>query len=309
MWGTQNIINYLSKQRDLYKYIHDQTLHMMNQGYTMTEVGNMLKLPKTLSDEWYNRGYYGSVSHDAKAVYQRYLGWYDSNPANLDKLSPAEAGKLYLEFMGGADAVIKKAREYYNKGEYRWVAEVMNHVVFADPNNKSARELEADALEQLGYQTENATWRNEYLMGAYELRNGVPNVTGTDTASADTLRAMPVDMYLDYMGIRLDSQKAAGKKLQINLDLTDKKETYILKVENSVLIYSSNKQAKDADATLSLTRNTFNNITLKQKSVMQAISDGDIKVTGSKEKVEEFMSLFDEFPPMFNIITPNKSIN
>jgi len=237
----------------------------------------MLKLPKTLSDEWYNRGYYGSVSHDAKAVYQRYLGWYDSNPANLDKLSPAEAGKLYLEFMGGADAVIKKAREYYNKGEYRWVAEVMNHVVFADPNNKSARELEADALEQLGYQTENATWRNEYLMGAYELRNGVPNVTGIDTASADTLRAMPVDMYLDYMGIRLDSQKAAGKKLQINLDLTDKKETYILKVENSVLIYSSNKQAKDADATLSLTRNTFNNITLKQKSVMQAISDVILK--------------------------------
>lgn len=309
MWGTQNIVDYLSKQRDLYKYIHDQTLHMMNQGYTMTEVGNMLKLPKTLSDEWYNRGYYGSVSHDAKAVYQRYLGWYDSNPANLDKLSPAESGKRYVEFMGGADAVIKKAREYYNKGEYRWVAEVMNHVVFADPNNKAARELEADALEQLGYQTENATWRNEYLMGAYELRNGVPNVAGTDTASADTLRAMPVDMYLDYMGIRLNSQKSDGKKLQINLNFTDKKETYVLKVENSVLIYTPNKQVKNADATLNLTRNTFDNITLKQKSVMQAISDGDIKVNGSKEKVEEFMSLFDEFPPMFNIITPNKAIN
>lgn len=309
MWGTQNIVNYLSKQRDLYKYIHDQTLHMMNQGYTMTEVGNMLKLPKSLSDEWYNRGYYGSVSHDAKAVYQRYLGWYDSNPANLDKLSPAEAGKRYVEFMGGADAVLKKAREYFNKGEYRWVAEVMNHVVFADPDNKAARELEADALEQLGYQTENATWRNEYLMGAYELRNGVPKAVGTDTASADTLRAMPVDMYLDYMGIRLNSQKANGKKLQINLNFTDKKTTYVLKVENSVLIYTPNKQINDADATLNLSRNTFDNITLKQKSVMQAISDGDIKVNGSKEKVEEFMSLFDEFPPMFNIITPNKAIN
>jgi alkyl sulfatase BDS1-like metallo-beta-lactamase superfamily hydrolase len=309
IWGTQNIIDYLSKQRDLYKYIHDQTLHMINQGYTMTEVGNMLKLPKTLADEWYNRGYYGSVSHDAKAVYQRYLGWYDSNPANLDKLSPAEAGKLYVKFMGGADAVIKKARDYYNRGEYRWVAEVMNHVVFADPNNKAARELEADALEQLGYQTENATWRNEYLMGAYELRHGVLNVAGTDTASADTLRAMPVDMYLDYMGIRLNSKKADGKKMQINLNLTDKKETYVLNVVNSVLIYTPNKQVNNADATLNLTRKTFDMITLKKKSVIQAISDGDIKVKGSKEKVKEFMSLFDEFPPMFNIITPNKAIN
>jgi alkyl sulfatase BDS1-like metallo-beta-lactamase superfamily hydrolase len=309
MWGTDNIVQYLSKQRDLYKYIHDQTLHMMNQGYTMTEVGNMLKLPKSLSKEWYNRGYYGSVSHDAKAVYQRYLGWYDSNPANLDKLSPVEAGKRYVEFMGGADAVISKAREYFKKGEYRWVAEVMNHVVFADPNNKTARDLEADALEQLGYQTENATWRNEYLMGAYELRNGVPNVSGTETASADTLRAMPIEMYLDYMGIRLNSKKADGKKIQINLNFTDKKQLYALKIENSVLIYTPNKQIKDANATLNLTRSVFDGITLKQKSVMQAISDGTIKLEGNKEKVEEFMSLFDEFPPMFNIVTPNTSVN
>lgn len=305
MWGTENIIQYLNKQRDLYKYIHDQTLHLMNQGYTLTEVGNMLKLPKSLSDEWYNRGYYGSVSHDAKAVYQRYLGWYDSNPANLDKLSPVEASKRYVEFMGGADAIINKAREYYNKGEYRWVAEVMNHVVFADPANKTARDLEADAFEQLGYQTENATWRNEYLMGAYELRNGIPHFAGTETASADTLRAMPVDMYLDYMGIKLDSQKADGKKLLINLNFTDKKQTYILKVENSVLIYTPNKQTKDADATLNLNRNAFDNILLKQKTLMQAISDGDIKIEGNKEKIEEFIGLFDNFPPMFNIVTPN----
>lgn len=304
IWGTENIMQYLTKQRDIYKYIHDQTLHLMNQGYTMTEVGNTLKLPKSLSDEWYNRGYYGSVSHNAKAVYQRYLGWYDSNPSHLDPLSPVEAGKRYVEFMGGADAVINKAREYFNKGEYRWVAEVMNHVVFSDPSNKAARNLEADALEQLGYQTENATWRNEYLMGAYELRNGVPQAPGTDTASPDTLRAMPIEMFLDYMGIKLNSQRADGKKIQINLNLTDKKQQYALKIENSVLIYTTNKQIKDADATLNLTRTTFDNILLKNKDVIQAISEGDIELIGKKEKVKEFMSLFDNFPPMFNIVTP-----
>jgi len=304
MWGTANIIQYLSNQRDLYKYIHDQTLHLMNQGYTMTEVGNMLKLPKSLSDEWYNRGYYGSVSHDAKAVYQRYLGWYDSNPANLDKLSPVESSKHYVEFMGGAEAVLNKARDYYNKGEYRWVVEVVNHVVFADPSNQAARYLQADALEQLGYQTENATWRNEYLMGAYELRNGVPNAVGTETASPDTLRAMPIDMYLDYMGIRLNSQKADGKNININLNLTDKKQQYAIRIVNSVLIYTPNRNIKNADATLNLTRATFDALTLKQKSVMQAIAEGDIKVEGSKDKLAEFMDLFDNFPPMFNIVTP-----
>ncbi|OIZ94992.1 hypothetical protein A1D18_02490 [Candidatus Rickettsiella isopodorum] len=305
IWGTENIINFLKKQRDLYKYIHDQTLHMMNQGYTMTEVGNRLQLPPSLSNEWYNRGYYGSVSHNAKAVYQRYLGWYDSNPAHLDPLSPVEAGKRYVEFMGGEDAVIRKAREYYKKGEYRWVAEVMNHVVFADPKNQTARNLEADAFEQLGYQAENATWRNEYLMGAYELRYGVSQAAGTETASPDTLRAMPIEMYLDYMGIRLNSQKAEGKKIRINLNLTDKKQLYALEIENSVLIYTPNKKIKEAHATLNLTRNIFDALTLKQKNVMQAISEGDIKLEGNKQKLEEFMGLFDTFPTMFNIITPN----
>lgn len=305
MWGTKNIIEYLSKQRDLYKFIHDQTLHRMNQGYTMIEIANDLKLPKALSNEWYNRGYYGSLSHNAKAVYQRYLGWYDSNPAHLDPLSPVEAAKRYVEFMGGEEAVIHKSQAYYNKGEYRWVAEVMNHVVFANPNNKTARNLEADALEQLGYQAENATWRNEYLMGAYELRHGVPKVTGTETDSPDTLRAMPIEMYLDYMGIRLNSQKAEGKKIHINLNLTDKHQHYALEVEDSVLIYTLNKKINDAAATINLTRETFDEMTTKQSGMQRLIAEGRIRLVGNKKKLEEFMDLFDNFPPMFNIITPN----
>lgn len=307
MWGSNNIIIYLSKQRDLYKYIHDQTLHMINQGYTMTEVGNKLTLPKSLSDEWYNRGYYGSVSHDAKAVYQRYIGWYDSNPAHLDELSPVEASKRYVDMMGGAQSVIDKARVYYKKGEYRWVAQVVNHVVFADPHNQAAKNLEADALEQLGYQTENATWRNEYLMGAYELRHGVPtSESNTETASVDMMRAIPMDMFLDYMGIKLNGKKADGKHIVINLNLTDVKQKYALVLENSVLIYTPNKQIKDADATLNLKRTTFDKVILKQETLGEAIKNGDIKVAGDKDKIKEFMGLFDNFPLMFNIVTPQQ---
>ncbi len=304
IWGQEKIVDFLEKQRDMYKYLHDQTLHLMNQGYTLTEVGNMLTLPKSLSDEWYNRGYYGSVSHNAKAVYQRYLGWYDSNPANLNPHSPVESSKRYVEFMGGAEAIIKKAREYYARGDYRWVAQVMNHVVFADPSNQAARELEANAFEQLGYQAENATWRNEYLMGAYELRNGVPPFQGTETASPDTLKAMPIDMFLDYMGIKLNSEKANDKKIIINLNFTDTNQQYALTLQHSVLIYTPKKQITNADATLNLTRTAFDKVILKQETVEEAVKNGDINVTGDKAKVSEFMGLFDQFEMMFNIVTP-----
>jgi alkyl sulfatase BDS1-like metallo-beta-lactamase superfamily hydrolase len=304
VWGHENIINFLEKQRDLYKYIHDQTLHLMNQGHTLTEVGNLLTLPPSLSSEWYNRGYYGSISHNAKAVYQRYLGWYDSNPANLDPLSPVEASKRYVEFMGGANNVITKARDYYKKGEYRWVAQVLNHVVFADPTNQTAKNLEADALEQLGYQTENATWRNNYLTGADELRHGVPNIPIVDSVSKDTLRAMPIDMFLDYMGIRLNGAKATGKKIFLNFNFTDTKENYGLALQDSVLIYTPNKQFTNADATISLSRAAFNDIALHEKTFAQGMKDGSIKMTGNKDKAAEMMGLFDNFPKMFNIVTP-----
>ncbi|HEX4044839.1 MAG TPA: alkyl sulfatase dimerization domain-containing protein [Gammaproteobacteria bacterium] len=304
VWGQAELINFLEKQRDLYKYIHDQTLHLINQGHTLTEVGNLLTLPPSLANEWFNRGYYGSVSHNAKAIYQYYLGWYNSNPASLNQLSPVESGKRYVEFMGGSAAVIAKAQAYYKKGDYRWVAEVMNHVVFAEPNNKEARALQADALEQLGYQSENATWRNEYLMAAFELRNGKPKTT-LSTVSVDTIKAMPISMYLDYMGICLDGKKAAGKKIKLNLNFTDTKERYALILQNSVLIYTENKQFPDADATLNLTRDTFNDLTLKRKTHDKAIDDGSIKISGQREKMTELMSLIDDFPLMFNIVTPN----
>ena len=305
-WGTDNIKQYLAKQRDGYKYIHDQTLNLANKGYTMNEIAEMIKMPETLEKEWSLRGYYGSVNHDAKAVYQRYLGWYDSNPANLNPLPPEESAKKYVEFMGGSKQIIKKAREYYSKGEYRWVAEVMNKVVFAEPDNQEAKNLAADALEQLGYQTENGTWRNEYLMGAYELRNGKPNIPADyGLGSPDATKAMTNEMFLDYMGIRLDGAKAEGKIISVNWELPDTKEKYIITLENSVLMYKKTDNfQKNSEVSLTLSRESLNDILTKKTTLDKEVQSGKAKLSGDTEKFKEYMKLFDTFTADFNIVTP-----
>jgi alkyl sulfatase BDS1-like metallo-beta-lactamase superfamily hydrolase len=206
-WGKKNIKDFLVKQRDLYRYIHDETLRLANSGLTPNEISEVIALPKSLEKEFCVRGYYGALSHNAKAVYQYYLGWYDGNPAHLNPLPPVEAGKRYVEFMGGADAIIEKAAQYYEKGEFRWVAEVLNHLVFADPENKTAKELLANAMEQLGYQAESGVWRNEYLAAATELRYGVKAAKLPVTSGPDVMRAMSLDMLFDFFGVRLKKEK------------------------------------------------------------------------------------------------------
>ncbi|PYO55197.1 MAG: hypothetical protein DMD83_20780, partial [Candidatus Rokuibacteriota bacterium] len=203
VWDNRRVLDYLGKQRDLYKYLHDQTVRLMNHGYKAAEIAERLTAPKGLASTWHARGYYGTLSHNAKAVYQRYIGWYDANPANLNPLPPVERGKKYVEYMGGAGAVIGRAREDFAKGEYRFVAEAMSHVVFADPSNTDARRLGADALEQLGYAAESATWRNAYLLGAFELRQGQPGAVARAPISPDVVRAMSLDLFFDYLGVRL----------------------------------------------------------------------------------------------------------
>jgi alkyl sulfatase BDS1-like metallo-beta-lactamase superfamily hydrolase len=303
-WERERCLTFLKKQRDLYKYIHDQSLRLMNQGYTMNEIAETLRLPPQLARVWYNRGYYGSTSHDSKAVYQRYLGWYDSNPAHLNPLPPQEAATHYVEFMGGAEAVIAKARESFAAGQYRWVAEVLNHVVFADPANAEARRLEADALEQLGYQTENTTWRNEYLMAAFELRNGVPRAPATRAGSPDTVRAMTLDMFFDYMGVRLNGPKADGKAIAINWVFTDTGQKYVLSLEDSVLVYTADKQLENPDATVTLERAALDDVVIGKTTLDKALADGRMKIDGQRAKLVELMSLLDTFDPMFNIVTP-----
>ena len=302
-WGNKEIVSYLSNQRDAYKYLNDQTLRLINKGYTMNEIAENLKLPQNLDQDWALRGYYGSVSHDIKAIYQRYLGWYDSNPANLNPLPPEESAKKYVEYMGGSAAVMKKAREAYNKGDYRWAAEVMNKVVFAEPNNTAAKNLQADILEQLGYQSENGTWRNEYLMGAYELRNGTPKITAT-TASPDTLNAMTPDMILDYFGIHIIGDKANGKKMVINWEEPNLKEKYVITLENSVLVYRKVNSFGNADLSMTIPKESLLGIAGNATTLDKEVQAGRAKVTGDTSKFNELLETFDSFTPDFNIVTP-----
>ena len=305
IWGRERLVGRLQKQRDMYRYLHDQTLRLANQGYTMVEIGEMIRLPEGLAKEWYCRGYYGSVNHNVKAIYVKYLGWFDGNPANLHPLPPVEASQRYVEFMGGAEAVIKQARKYYDQGEYRWVAQVVNHVVFADPKNAAAKELQAKALEQLGYQAESGPWRNFYLTGAQELRRGVAKTASGTAESPDTIQAMPLDLFFDYLGVRLNGLKAAGKTITLNWNFTDTKEQYVLFLENGALNHTAHRQAQEADATITLTRAAFNEVILRGPAQLDAkIASGDIKLEGKKEKFGELLSLMDNFDPWFNIVTP-----
>lgn len=221
IWGGERIREHLRKQRDLYKYQNDQTLRLANHGFDMVEAAEQIELPAELALYWANRGYYGTVSHNVKGVWAYYLGWFDGNPARLHPLPPAEAGRRFVEYMGGADAVLGRARQDFERGEYRWVAQVLDHVVSADPANEEARQVLADAFTQLGYQAENATWRNFYLTGALELREGVREMATPNTVSPDLLRALTPEQLFDALAIRLNGPKAAGKQIAINVSFTD----------------------------------------------------------------------------------------
>ena len=308
--GHARVVALLKKQRDLYKFINDQSLRLLNEGYTPAEIAEKLRLPASLQQEWSARGYYGTLRHNAKAVYQKYLGWYDANPADLDPLPPVETAKKAIDYMGGADAVIARARADFAKGEYRWVASVMSQLVFADPLNRAARELGADALEQLGFQAEAGTWRNAYLVGAMELRNGRPRLPpgGGGTVTPDTLSAIGNDQLFDYLGIRLDADKAEGKTMLINWSFSDSQQQIALTLENSALTHVAGKRAPNADANVTLARNALNAVALGQTGVAEAIRSGRMTVEGDASKLEDLFAMLDTFSRDFPVIEP-KSVN
>jgi alkyl sulfatase BDS1-like metallo-beta-lactamase superfamily hydrolase len=303
MWDNARIGTYLAKQRDAYKFIHDQSVRLMNEGYTGVEISNMVQLPPELDREWYNRGYYGTVKHNTRAIYQRYMGFYDGNPSTLDELEPVNAAKKYVEYMGGADAVLTKARADFEDGEYRWVAMALKHVVFADPQNTAAKHLLADAYEQMGYQAESGPWRSVYLQGALELRKGVPTSGGVVTATADTLRAMSPELLFDYLAVRLNADKAAGKKLSLNVRFTDLKQNFALSVADGVLNYSTQPNP-NADATLTLAKSTLDRVLLGELKVEDAAGAPGVKVEGKKGALGELIGMLDKFEFWFNIVTP-----
>jgi alkyl sulfatase BDS1-like metallo-beta-lactamase superfamily hydrolase len=306
VWDNARIVAFLKKQRDLYKFIHDQTVRLLNHGLTSTEIAERLKLPPSLANDWAARGYYGTLSHNAKAVYQFYLGWYDGNPADLNPLPRAEEAKKQVEYMGGADAAIKRARDDFKAGQYRWVASVMSQVVFAEPANKAARELGADALEQLGYQSEAATWRNAYLLGALELRGGVvPQPPAL--VNAELLKGISIDLAFDFLGVRLNAAKAEGKHIVINWTFTDLNETYVMNLENSALTHTSGKLSDKADASVTLTRAALDAITLKQRTFLGSVLTGDVSVGGNPLKLRELFGMLDEFSTGFEVVEPKKA--
>jgi alkyl sulfatase BDS1-like metallo-beta-lactamase superfamily hydrolase len=304
VWGSERVQAFLKRQRDSYKFLHDQTLRLINQGWVGADIAEQLKLPASLGQDWATHGFYGDIKHNIKAIYQRYLGYYDANPAHLHALPPVAAARKAVEYMGGAEAALERARKDYARGEYRWVAQVASQIVFADPANQAARQLGADALEQQGYQVESATARNAFLQGAWELRNGVPKLPAISTAAPDVIRAIPLDLFFDYLGVRLNGDKAEGKTIVLNWQFSDTRQSFVLTLENSALTHLAAPPVANADATLTLTRATLDEISLQRTSFPAAIQSGQIAISGKREKFAELLGLLEPFTGMFPIVEP-----
>ncbi|WP_457553835.1 alkyl/aryl-sulfatase [Desulfobacula sp.] len=305
VWGNEHILNFLEKQRDIYKYIHDQTVRMFNAGLTPLEIADRIKLPGSLSLPFFNRGYYGTLRHNSRAVYQAYLGWYNGNPASLNPLPPQKAGRRYVKLMGGSDLVIKKAEKAFNNGEYRWTAEILNHLVFAEPDNNTAKELLARTYDQLGYQSESAPWRDVYLTGAYELRHGAPEKGMDISLMEDVLKQTPIHHLLDSLAVRLKGEKAEGKNLTIKIVFSDLNESYTLSLKNCVLRHAQSSDKDNAvDATIVITHELFIKMIIGKAGIKDTILSDDLKVKGSKLDLIRFFTLFEKPEGIFNIVTP-----
>ena len=308
VWGKQRIDTMIRQQRDLYKFAHDQTIRLMNHGLTATEIAETIKLPASHEGAWHGRGYYGHIRHNVKAIYQKYLGWYDANPVHLDPLPPLESGKKYVEYMGGAAAILERAKKDFATGEFRFVAQAVSHLVFAEPDNQAARALLADTFEQLGYGAESATWRNAYLFGAQELRQGMPKAPPRPPMPRETLAALRTGQLWDVLGVRLNGPKAEGKHIVLNWSFTDTKEKFVLTLENCALTYLEGAQDAKADASFTLSRSILDEAIAKQTSFPEAIASGKIKFTGDAMRLAELMGLMDEFPRMFEIVEPRRVV-
>jgi alkyl sulfatase BDS1-like metallo-beta-lactamase superfamily hydrolase len=303
-WGNERIVDYLKKQRDLYRYIHDQTLRMANRGMTPKEIAEEIQLPPSLESFFPDRGYYGTVRHNAKAVYQRYFGWYDGNPANLNPLPPEPQAKKYVELMGGQAAGIEKARAAHDAGEYRWAATVLNHLVFANPSDVTARELLASTYDQLGYQAESGPWRDVYLTAALELRHGVGKAPIDLSSAAGLLLYLPIHRFFDAMAVRVDGPKAADQEMVFNFTFTDAGENHVLTLENGVLHHREAPPVEDANATVKLTREVWVGLVTRTIPIREIAFSDQLEIEGSATDLVGLFRLLDNPSPDFDIVTP-----
>ncbi|WP_280274236.1 alkyl/aryl-sulfatase [Nocardia wallacei] len=303
-WGTERLTEFLALQRDLYGYLHDQTLRALNKGVTGIEIAESIELPPAVARAWHTHGYYGSVSHNVKAIYQRYMGWFDGNPATLWQHPPIESARRHLEFMGGADAVVRKARESFADGDFRWVAQVLNYVIFADPEHAEARALQADTLEQLGFGAENGTWRNFFLMGAYELRHGS---VGTPTAAdaPDIAAALNVEQLFDAIALRIDGPRAWSAHLTIDWRVSDRNLVHRTELRNGLLVhFDIDGDVPAPDATFTLTDADLHAALLGGRDLRQMIADGTVAADGDATVLAELVGYLDTPDPDFAIVTP-----
>ncbi len=308
VWGRDRVVGHLAAQRDLYRYAHDQTVRLMNHGLKPAEIAEQIGTPKSLDGAWATRGYYGHIRHNAKAIYQHYLGWYDANPANLDPLPPVATGLKMVEYMGGAEAILTRARADFDKGEYRFVAQVLSHLVFAEPGNSAARDLLADTFEQLGYIAESATWRNAYLFGSLELRHGMPNVPSRSAIGPHILGALPTEQLFDYLAVRLNGPKAEGFRTIQNWHFTDTSENFCVIVSNSAMSTSPRRLASAPDATVTLKRTDLDAIIAEKTTIEASDAAGTLQITGDRDTVFALFSHLDTFERMFEIIEPLRKV-
>ncbi len=307
-WGTSDVREFLILQRDLYKWMHDQTMRHANHGMTALEIANMLELPEEFQAHEHTRGFYGDLVHNVKAVYQRYLSWYDGNPANLNKLPPVEAGKRYVELAGGMDSLLASARKSFEAGDYRWVAEVVNHAVFADPSNIDARNLQADVLEQLGYQAESSTFRNAYLMGAQEMRNGPPPPASTHVRARSLIRAMTIEQVFDVLSVRVMSEKIGGLSHCVNWTFTDMVGTpdhhWILGLSNRTMYSTQGRHEAAAEATITISRVLLLEIIAQVTTFIDELAAGTVTIEGDAAALLNIFGNLDTFATGFAIVEP-----
>jgi len=302
-WGNANVRQFVANQRDTYRFLHDRALNLANQGETMPELANASFFPQGLAGDASSHGYYGTLSHNLRAVYNFYLGYYDANPATLDPLLPTESAKRYVAAMGGEAAVVALGRKAFADGDYRWVVELVNKAVFANPKNAEARALQADALEQLGYQAESATWRNAYLMGALELRSD-PKTSGASSSGPDTVRGMTNELLFDFIALRLDHEKTDGLTAAISMVFSDSNEVWALELSNSVLNNTRGRLLKNPDVTITLSRPAFLAMLLQDKKLPELVQTGMVKVDGNPQSFGAVVANIMNFDPIFDIVTP-----
>ena len=301
-WSNARVQEVLRGQRDLYAHMNNQVLHLANQGVTINQVHNVYEVPKGLQDKWFCRGYHGSPQHNSRGVIQRYLGFWDCNPATLIPLSPGDAAPLYVEMMGGSDRILARGRELHNSGEYLLASEIVNKLVQAEPNNEDAKDLLADIFEQIGYQQENPGLRNSFLAAAYELRSGIPQGETADTSSPDVIRAMSTELFLNFLGIRMDSRKAEGLRFTINLVTPDNGEKFIIEMENATLTNIKGYQATAPDLTLAINRSDLEQTMMGAKTLEAQIADGTAQIEGDATVLTQLAATMVDFDPRFEIM-------